>query len=152
MSVETVFDVMELTRKVHHQLARDLDTRFTVEGQERVRMLLAYLSDHEQKLEHVITQAEQDAASAALNTWLTDYLSNAPSLKALAQAQDFASDDAEVVVSRVLALHEHLIALYQYLVDKAPTPAVSQLLAGLMDLERHEAMRMARDVGLLSDL
>ncbi len=152
MSVETVFDVMELTRKVHHQLARDLDTRFTVEGQERVRMLLAYLSDHEQKLEWVIEKAEKDASQAALNTWLTDYLNTSPSLQHLTNPQSFESDDADVVVTRVLDLHEHLIALYQYLADKAPTPAVSELLGSMTDLERHEAMRMARDVGRMSDL
>lgn len=152
MSVETVFDVMELTRKVHHQLARDLDTRFTLEGKERVRMLLTYLSEHENRLEKVIQQAEDDAAGGALNTWLTDYLNNAPSIRHLLEPQDFVCDEPDVLVGRVLALHENLIGLYQYLTDKAPTPSVKELLGSLLDLERHEAMRMARDVGLLTDI
>ncbi len=152
MSVETVRDVMELARKVHHHVARDLDTRFTVEGQERIRMLLAYLSDHEAKLEKVIEQSEADAAGGALDTWLTDYLNNAPTLKHLAEPLDFSSDDADVLVMRVLELHEHLIGLYQHLAEKAPTPAVAELLGALQELERHEAMRMARDVGRMSEL
>ena len=152
MSVETVFDVMELTRKVHHQLATDLDNCYSVEGKERVRMLLAYLSEHEAKLAQVVKQAEADALSGALNTWLSDYLDGYGALKHLTAPLECDSGDTDALLLAVLGLHERLIALYRYLADKAPTPEVAELLGSLMDLEQHEAMRMARDVGQMGDL
>lgn len=152
MSVETVFDVMELTRKTHQQLARDLDGCYTVEGKERVRMLIAYLSEHEARLAKVVEQAEEDAVASSLNTWLNDYLDGYGSLQHLSAPLKCDSSDADAVLAAVLAMHERLIDLYRYLADKAPTPAVGELLGSLLDLEQHEAMRMARDAGRMNDL
>ncbi|MZR63907.1 hypothetical protein [Alcanivorax sp. DP30] len=152
MSVETVYDVMELTRKVHHKLAEDLDNCYTVEGRERVRMLLAYLSEHESKLEAVIKQAEQDAVKAILNTWLSDYLDGFAALQHLSAPLECDRGDADAVLAAVLVMHERLIELYRYLADKAPTPSVAELLGSLMELEHSEAMRMARDAGRLNDI
>ena len=152
MSVETVFDVMELTRKTHQQLARDLDSCYTVEGKERVRMLIAYLSEHEARLAKVIEQAQEDAIASSLNTWLNDYLDGYGALQHLSAPLQCDSGDVDAVLAAVLAMHERLIDLYRYLADKAPTSAVGELLGSLLDLEQHEAMRIARDAGSMTDL
>lgn len=152
MSVETVFDVMELTRGIHRQLAENLDRCFPLEGQERVRMLMAYLSDHEARLDKVLKQVEEDTASGTLHTWMRDYLDSYPALKHLTLNIDCDVDSADDLLGKVLDLHEKLIGLYQYLAERTPVEAVREHLQSLMALEQHEAMRMARDGGRLNDL
>jgi len=43
-------------------------------------------------------------------------------------------------------------SLYQYLADEAEIPETQELMENLLNLERHEAMRMAREVGRMQDV
>lgn len=152
MTVETIRDVLELTRQLHANLADTLGRASRDAQQERLRMLLDYLSLHERELSRVVALTEDDAQAAALDTWCTDYFNKHPfDNTALAQI-DYANMTTAEVMRSLLAIHDRIIDLYRYLATHAEVSSSEELLNSLLALEQHEAMRMMRDAEELEDL
>lgn len=152
MQVETMADVMEWTGGVHANMARCLQHCSAGSKRERVRMLLDYLSQHERELDRVLRLSEEDASKQALNTWCYDYFDKAPVKPHQTCDADFRDRDTTDIGAAVMAMHEKVIDLYRYMVSRAEVPSTRILMESLLDLEEHEAMRMARDVGRMEDL
>lgn len=152
MRTETLADIMSWTRTLHHDLAQSLAQCAASEQEERLRMLLDYLSHHEQELERVLTMSLADAQQKALDTWCYDYFEQHGYPQLDVCQQHLSPLDGPAVLSQVLAVHEKLIELYRYLTERAEIPEVEALVASLLSLEQHEAMRLARDAGRFEDL
>ena len=56
------------------------------------------------------------------------------------------------ISATVFGVHQQLIELYRYLMGRADTPELRELISELLDLEQHEAMRLAYQVDRLNDL
>lgn len=152
MQVETLSDVMDWTRAVHQNLADCLDHCSVETDSERVRMLMDYLSAHEQELDRVLGLAKEDASHKALNTWVYDYFENAPLKAHEVCNEDFRNKSTDEVLSAVLAFHEQIIGLYKYLQGRADVPSTTSLVDGLLALEEHEAQRLMAQAHRLDDL
>lgn len=152
MQAETLRDVMNWTRTLHGSLAQSLKRSAEDSRHERVRMLLDYLAEHEQRLQKVVELSEQDASLKALNTWCYDYFENAPLSLRKIELEDLGDREPDEIIATVIDLHEMVIDLYRYLLDRAESPTPRELIAGLLDLEEHEAMLVARDARAMEDL
>lgn len=151
MSVETIKDVMELTRRLHANLAGALKHASNQARQEKIRLLLNYLSQHEQELSRVIALSEKDAEKAALQTWCAEYFDKHSFKPETLGNVDFANMNTDEVLRSLLAVHDHIIDLYRYLSTRAEVSSTEELLNGLLALEQHEIMRMIRDAEKLED-
>ncbi|SHF68148.1 hypothetical protein SAMN02745148_03278 [Modicisalibacter ilicicola DSM 19980] len=152
MQVETIGDVLDWTRAVHGNLADCMAHCSKGADQERVRMLLDYLAEHERELSRVLELTKQDASPSALHTWCYEYFERYPVKPHEQCNEDFRNMDTRDIMSAVLALHEKVTDLYRYLHSRAEVNSTRELLANLIELEEHEAMRMARDAGRMEDL
>ncbi|EKF74331.1 ATPase [Alcanivorax hongdengensis A-11-3] len=152
MNVETIADVIHWSREVHRQLAECMERGWQEESRERVRMLMAYISDHERRLDAVLKASEADAGRGTLNTWFYDYVQANPEAMKMTCSLDGHTADTNSLLAYVLEMHEVLIRLYRYLAGRAHVETVREELDALLSLEEHEAMRMARDAQRLDDL
>ena len=152
MQVETLSDVIDWTRAVHHNLADCLDHCASENDSERVRMLMDYLAAHERELDRVLGLSKEDASQKALNTWVYDYFENAPLKPREVCAEEFRSQSTDEVLGAVMALHEQIIGLYKYLQGRAEVASTRALIDGLLSLEQHEAMRLMSQAHRLDDL
>jgi len=152
MQIETLKDVLNWTRDFHQHLASCLHHCNDRNQSERARLLLEYLAEHEQKLVAVLDGFTQSASAKALNTWCYEYLDKHPIVRHAQCDQPFAQMSTEEIISEITGQHGQVIDLYRYLHSRAQTVSAQDLLAQLLDLEEHEAMRMAQSANRLEDL
>lgn len=152
MTVETIKDILELTRRLHSNLADKLQRAAKGIQQEKLRMLLDYLSQHEQELSRILALSEKDAEKAALQTWCAEYFDKHPFKLETWSSLDFANMNTGEVMRSLLTVHDEIIDLYRYLSTRAEVSSTEELLTGLLALEQHEIMRMIRDTEKLEDL
>ncbi|WP_227370699.1 hypothetical protein [Halomonas sp. M20] len=152
MQVETLSDVLDWTKAIHTNLADCLTHCGEGSERERLKMLLDYLAHHERELSRVLTLTKQHASPSALNTWCYEYFERYPVKPHEECDAEFHDMDTRQVVATLLAVHEKVIGLYRYLHSRAEVPSSRVLLEQLMELEEHEAMRIARDAARMEDL
>lgn len=152
MTVATIKDILELTRRLHTNLAVKLQRAAKDAQQEKLHMLLDYLSQHEQELSRVMALSEKDADKAALQTWCAEYFDKYPLKLETLIDLDFSNMKTDDVLRSLLAVHDRIIDLYRYLSTRAEVTSTAELLNGLLALEQHEIMRMVRDAEKLEDI
>lgn len=152
MTVETIKDVLDLTRRLHINLACALKRASEETRQERLRMLLDYLYEHESELGRVIALSEKDAHQSALHTWCAEYIDKQPFTPEAVENIDYSTMSTAAVMQSILTIHEQIIDLYRYLSTRAVVTTAEEFLNFILTLEQHEAMRMVRDIEKLEDL
>lgn len=134
MTVETIHDVLELTRQLHANLADALGRASREVKQERLRMLLDYLSLHERELSRVVALSENDASAAAIHTWCTEYFDRHPFALERLDNIDYANMHSAEIMRSLLAIHDQLIDLYRFLARRADVSSTEELLNNLLAL------------------
>ncbi|RUR27309.1 hypothetical protein ELY33_15525 [Vreelandella andesensis] len=152
MTVETIQDVLELTRKLHTDLADVFEHASQASHQERLRMLFDYLSKHERELSQVVALTITSGRPGVLDTWCAEYFDKHSFTFEQLNTTNYLQMNSEEVMHSLLLIHNQLIDLYRYLSSRAETSAVEELLNGVLALEQHEIMRMMRDAEELEDL
>jgi hypothetical protein len=149
MSVETIKDVLEMTRLLHTNLANRLEQASLSAQDEQVHMLLDYLSLHEKELSRVLELSEQDAQAAAIHTWCIAYFDKHTfDLDNL----DYTTMTFAEIMYSIITIHNTIIELYRYLALQTEAVVAKELINNLLFLEQHEAMRMVRDMQRFEDL
>jgi len=157
MKFETLKDVLHWTREFHQQLSQSLLHSSSKNSDERARMTLTYLSDHEKALAKVVSGFETTGEEHALNTWCIDYMVHKPiTQKPITQQahvdEPFVSLDATQIISLIVDQHQQVIELYRYLASRADIPSAIELLETLSAMEEHEMMRMVQSTNRFGDL
>ncbi|TFH85210.1 ATPase [Billgrantia azerbaijanica] len=152
MNVATFHDLIEWTRALHAHLARCLKHCSSEQEEERAKWLLTYLADHEAVLENTIANFEKQADPKAMNTWLYDYLSYAPIQPHRSCSTPYAEMSFDEICQEVFSLHDQVIDFYRYLEGRAEIPEARELVRDLLNLEQHEAMRLAQQTNRARDL
>lgn len=141
---EQVKDVLDHGRKVHAELRKFYDSLNEQHQQERVKMVLDYLSRHEQNREEALERFEQDARKGILDTWMQ----YAPSsnveeiLKNCVISPDMSVDE---VVKLGMDFDNALVELYRDAAREAEEEHIKELFQDLVKMETSERQRLARD-------
>lgn len=152
MQIETLRDVLHWTGEFHHHLENAMQHGASQNESERAKLLLDYLSIHEQKLTQVLESFEESASINALNTWCYEFLDKQPIVRSDQGDKPFSTMNAEEIINETLHQHQQVIELYRYLHSRAETPSAQELLSQLTSLEEHEAMVMAQGANRLQDV
>lgn len=152
MEVETLKDVLYWTREFHRHLSECLTRGTDRNNDQRARMMLAYLADHEKVLAQVISGFERSGNEHALNTWCYEYVQKHPIVQGMHCEAPFSELDAQQIMEVVTDQHAQVIALYRHLVSKEILPAAREILESLKSVEEHEMMRMAQAANRFSDM
>ncbi|TCO76102.1 hypothetical protein [Chromatocurvus halotolerans] len=152
MKAETVDDLVNWTRDTHGLLARRLRQSADQQSRTRSELLMRYLADHEAALEKMVAEYEGRADQGSLGTWVYDYVTENPVHIDNLDADAHGESDVEEISATIFAVHTQLIGLYRYLLGRADTPDLRDLIKELLALEQHEAMRLAHQVNRVVDV
>ncbi|MYL24331.1 ATPase [Halomonas alkaliantarctica] len=152
MEIRTFGELIDWTRQLHEHLAQCLSHCADHHEEARAKMLLRYLAVHENELEYVVQKFEQKADPKALNTHVYDYIEHAPIRTHQNCDSPYASMSFQEICQEVFDFHDQVTDLYRHLIGKAEIPEAKELLESLLDLEQHEAMRLARQTERMDDI
>ncbi|MDX1755405.1 MAG: ATPase [Marinobacter sp.] len=152
MQIRTFGELIEWTRDLHHQLSERLADSSQQHQQERTRALLQYLADHEAMLDRAIAEFERQGDQKAMQTRFYDYLNHNPVETRRLSDLPYANMSFDEICRELFDVHDQIMALYNTLIGKAEIPEVISMLEDLLALEEHEAMRLALQIGRMSDV
>lgn len=152
MAIETLRDVLSWTETFHKQLSECLSQEAATSADERAKMILSYLADHEAQLTKVIEGFEQNGKESVLNTWCYEYVQKYPITRRSHANAPFSELDAVQIMDVVIDQHQQVIELYRYLASRAETTSTKEMLSALSSMEEHEIKRMVQSSNRLSDM
>jgi hypothetical protein len=152
MQIETLKDVLHWTAEFHRGLSRCLEHCEDETENDRVRLLLDYLEQHEARLASVVEQFEKKSSSNALNTWCYEYFDKNPVASHRLCNEGYDRLDVNEIMAKILDQHKQVIELYRYLYAQSGASSAKKLLQNLIALEEHEAMQMAQGSNRLGDI
>lgn len=152
MQAEKLGDVLNWTIDFHQQLSSCLSDCAKVNENERARLLLDYLAQHEQSLTEIIAKFKIIASSNALNTWCYEYLDKHPIMKHKHGDVTFANLNTLQITEIVMHMHQQVITLYRDLTAQIVVNSAHELLEELLSVEEHEVMRMSQSANRLEDI
>lgn len=154
MSVQRTRSVIDHARDFHQQVGEYYHRLADAAKQARVRLLLDYMSEHEERLATAVAEYEDAAPRAILDTWLQsapdDLLD--PVRQHLREAHIDASVDVDQVIETGVKLSECLLVVYRDLAQRAEPESVRAVFKNLVAMEESAQHRFACDAGRLSDL
>lgn len=152
MDIKTFGELIDWTRDLHEHLARCLKHCATQHEEERARALLEYLSSHESELARIVDEFKRQSAKNTLETRVYDYLRHNPIETHRTCDEAYAKLDFDGIYREVMDFHEQVMDLYKTLSEKAEIPEAQELFEALLEMETHESMRLARQIGRMDDL
>jgi len=152
MQVETLKDVLHWTKEFHQHLSQCLSYCADKNTNERARMMLDYLSDHEKTLTNTVNGFEVSGDQHALNTWCVEYVAKHPIVQHAYCDAPFAELDASQIMAVIVDQYQQVIELYRDLASRAVIPSAKELLESLRSLEEHEMKRMAQSANRFEDM
>ncbi len=152
MSIESVESLIDWTRNLHFRLAKALAAAQRSQQDERASELLGYLQQHENRLGELVTGFEKRADPKALNTMVQDYETHSPIDIDQLCNKPFGAMSYDEIATEVLATHNHMLELYDFLISRAPIPEEVELLEKLLTMQRHETQLISHQVNRGRDL
>ena len=152
MKIETLKDVLEWTKSTHQYLSECMAHCSEHHDSERVRMLLNYLSTHENTLMTVLQGFIDTPNTKVLSTWCLEYLDRQPIVTHERCEAAFIGQELSEIIEAVVAQHHQIISLYKHLHSRAEIPSMSELTEQLIELEEHHAMQMVQGSNRMGDI
>lgn len=118
---------------------------------ERVKMLLEFLSRHEEHMEESLARFEKDARHGILEAWL-EY---SPSLDVEAVMEKFKVKDkpsSDEIFQIAMDFDDTLVKLYREVAEKVNDSRTKQVFKNLLQLEEKEKIQVVRAAMALDDM
>lgn len=152
MTIETIKDILDWTRDLHRELADVYRANSDASKDERTKMLLRYVADHEMRLADAVAHHEKDPSVQLIDTWVQDYVQKNPFMQGMMGAFKLAGMNYDQILTPTVQAHQHLIGLYEELAENAKTDRLKELFENMQSLEQHELMRMVHTTERFNDL
>lgn len=143
MACRTTREILDQIRKFHHQLGAFYAETAEKAERNRAKALLEYMGRHEERLEARLTEYEEDAAQAILDTWF-EFLPDIAKCECFEGVElnpDMSVDD---VVGTALRFDDCLIQFFQEMADLSVVEDVKELFASLVRMEEEEEREVTR--------
>lgn len=138
-----LIDVVKKAEAFHRDLSRFYHSHVADTQDEQIRMLLEYLSRHEEYLQHCLEEYERKGSERVLNSWFKV----APNLRAFPRIERFrfGSDmKREELIELGLELDRFLMSIYRELIARAISEPLREALTNLLEMEQREEIKMMR--------
>jgi len=143
--------MVDWTQQFHREMAESMQLSAAQTDNERERMLLDYLIEHENELARMIGRYGENASDTALNTWVSAYMEQYPSLEQPARHPPFSGMDTAAIMATVQEQHGRIINIYEHLEDFVQSSA-NELVRDVLNLEEQEMLRISQSANRLEDL
>lgn len=151
MANKTLHELILTTQKFHYELFECFDRSAKQANDERVKLLLSYLSEHEQDLAQKVAHFGEKASSTALNTWVSDYEAQFPPSKHDKRNQPYAAMTTGEILTELHEQHRRVVDRFKNLQDFVQGSG-EELLKQIIDLEEQEILRMVQSANRLEDI
>jgi rubrerythrin len=142
---QTTRDVLQYIRLFHRTLADHYQRMSDRSGEERLKMVLDYMSRHESGIENLLVRYEENASQKILDSWFQ--FTEEQSL-ALPHAETLFSEatTVEEIISSALEIDDCLLRFYRALAECSHCSPVRDLFGNLLEMveqEKHHKIRTA---------
>lgn len=151
MPVEQTRSIIDHTRIFHRRVSQYYHRLADSTQRGRVKLLLDYMSEHEQRLADCMAQYEVTAPEKILNTWI-QIANTTDATKLMADAELVSGMSVDEIVDLGIRFSECVIEVYQQLSSQSEPESVQQVFANLLSLEQKALQQFVRDAGRLADL
>lgn len=154
MRFHRVKEVLDWATALHAGLAARYRTLAHGMAEERLRMALLYLAEHEHEMQAALARylANYDAHRNVLDTWFSD-TAEFPRAEEIEQGIQVGPGTTTAdLLDAALNIHHALEDLYRTRRDTAPIDDERELFAALVSLHETESHRLARDMARLEAL
>ena len=152
MRFEKVRDVLDHAREFHHQVSACYQRLARQAANKRVRLMLEYMSQHEQGLENGLAKFTADSPANLLDAWFK-FTHDESTLNALRQEAEFGPDmTLDDAVNLAMQFDNCLLNLYLEMARAAESTAINELFVSLLELEKAEKLKVARNALMARDM
>jgi len=144
MNFETVADILDHAKKFHEELSRVYARLGEASEREKMKVLLNYMSRHEEHLVECLTAMESDASKLTLDTWFK-YTPKEPHCDCFKRAEIDPSMTFEEIIDGTLEVDKGLLDFYHAAVEKAVSPEVKEFFTEVLELEKREEVECLRN-------
>jgi rubrerythrin len=137
MAYVTTRDLLNQVRDFHQKLCHCYAEMSELTNRQKLKMLLDYMSWHEEWIEKSLGQYEADAAERILNAWF-QFPPHLEREKAFAGIECGPEMDVDDVVKAVLQFDSCVIEFYREAAQRATHEDVRDLFNRLKAMETHE--------------
>ena len=118
---------------------------------ERVKLLLDFLSRHEQRMEESLARFEKVSRHGILEAWL-EYSPGLDVDKVMDRFRLRENPSSDEIIQIAMDFDDALVSLYREVAEKANNSKVKALFNNLLQLEESEKIQVARAAMTLGDM
>jgi vacuolar-type H+-ATPase subunit C/Vma6 len=134
--------MLDQVRDFHGQLAEYYHQLSDSSDQQRVRLLLDHMSNHESQLQESLRDYEEDASEQVMNTWVDcKYCDEV--LTTCKQIPIASESSVDSVVQATLDIDNCLVRFYREVAEKVESEKVRDVFLSLVEMEESELRSLA---------
>lgn len=146
-----VHEFVAFGKQIHGKL-KELYEALNEQAQlERVKMLLDFLSRHEEHLEESLARFEKDTRHGILQAWL-EYSPNLDVDAVMGSHSLRENPSTDEIIQLALDFDDTLVNLYREVSEKVNDSKVKAVFQNLLQLEEKEKVQVARAAMMLWDM
>ena len=151
MAIKQTRDVLEYVRKFHKKLSQLYHNLGDHTDKERLKMLLDYLSRHEEHIGACVGEYEASASKRILDCWLqcAPDMEMADIAKEMEEVSRMSVDD---VIGLAVKWDDFLIDLYNQAAESAESKHAKDIFKKLLEMEDQEKHQLVRQAIRLNDI
>lgn len=132
MEPKTLETILEETEAFHQRLVRHLQHCTEKHPNERERMLLHFITDHEHWLASSLEALDRQQYEGALNTWYYEYTDRHAVLFSNPEDIPFHQMDYEDIAEKIRTINNDIIDLFEYLKGRSESGATEEAMDELL--------------------
>ena len=151
MSVQQTRSIIDHVRVFHQWVSQYYHRLAESTQRKRTKLLLDYMSEHEQRLANCLKEYEESAPHKIMDTWLMS-TDAADATQLIADSESVSDMSVDDVIALGIRLSQCAISVYEDLADYSEPESVRETFANLLHLEEKALKQFVRDAGRLEDL
>ena len=151
MSNEQTRDILEHARQFHQHVSEFYDQLSCQTEKERIKMLLDYMSRHEQNMAKALADFEHSAPVHLLNACYKVGRQFRPCSEVIRDLNISADMSVDEVIQMGLEFDDCLIAVYKDRAENAPDENVRGVFQNLVELAQKEKRQLSRNAQRVLD-
>jgi len=151
MQVKTIKEVYDWTVLFHTQMAANFHSVKPILD-ERNAMLVDYYLNYEKKLAEDLVGFKAITEINTLDTFCYEYFASNPELITFNDISKDKQLDEKTIQDYLSSQHQKVIALYDYLLERAETQNAQEKLAQLLELEKQGLKQMMQSTNRHMDM
>ena len=151
MQVKTIKEVYDWTVLFHTQMAANFHSVKPILD-ERNAMLVDYYLNYEKKLAEDLVGFKAITEINTLDTFCYEYFASNPELITFNDISKGKQLDEKAIQDYLSSQHQKVIALYDYLLERAETQNAQEKLAQLLELEKQGLKQMMQSTNRHMDM